>query len=133
MNLLEDDPIVDYADVFKLKLQETGKSSSGFNTNDFCNPTKRAAPSPAMSGHVTMKVPPRLLSDQMINVFFQEWAPLFPVLHRPTFLKLYAEFVADPDSIRDQQAIAQLYLVFGIAALSNEVQHSSNILAKSFC
>ena len=57
----------------------------------------------------------------MINIFFQEWAPLFPVLHRPTFLKIYTDYVANPECLQDQQSIAQLNLVFGIAALSAEV------------
>lgn len=69
----------------------------------------------------TSTAPPRLVSDQMVNIFFQEWAPLFPVLHRPTFLKLYEDYTANPEKVEDKQAIAQLYLVFGIAALSAEV------------
>ena len=66
-------------------------------------------------------MPSRMASDQMINIFFQEWASLFPILHRPTVLKLYSDFAADSDNIKDQHAMAQLFLVFGIAALSAEV------------
>jgi hypothetical protein len=58
----------------------------------------------------------------MVNIFFQEWAPLFPVLHRPTFLALYEQYVANPDSMTDKKSIAQLNLVFGIAALSSDVR-----------
>jgi hypothetical protein len=57
----------------------------------------------------------------MINIFFQEWAPLFPVLHRPTFLSLYEQYVASPDTMVDKKSIAKLNLVFGIAALSSDV------------
>ena len=57
----------------------------------------------------------------MINIFFQEWAPLFPILHRPTFLDIYEKYVADPESITNRHAIAQLNLIFGISALSAEV------------
>jgi hypothetical protein len=57
----------------------------------------------------------------MINIFFQEWAPLFPILHRPTFLSLYEQYVATPEIMSDQKSIAQLNLVFGIAALSSDV------------
>ena len=57
----------------------------------------------------------------MINIFFQEWAPLFPVLHRPTFLRTYEEYVANPDAMADKKSIAQLNLIFGIAALSSGV------------
>lgn len=59
----------------------------------------------------------------MVNIFFQEWAPLFPIIHRPTFLKLYTEYIADPESLKNPHSIAQLNLVFGIAALSAEVRH----------
>jgi hypothetical protein len=57
----------------------------------------------------------------MINIFFQEWAPLFPVLHRPTFLSLYELYVASPETMVDKKSIAKLNLVFGIAALSSDV------------
>ena len=63
-----------------------------------------------------------MASDQMVNLYFQEWSPLFPILHRPTVLNLYAAFVADPDSIKSPQEVAQVYLIFGIAALSAEVR-----------
>jgi hypothetical protein len=71
---------------------------------------------------ISFKAPPRLVSDQLINIFFQEWAPLFPVLHRPTFLRLYEEYVANPDGMEDKKSLAQLNLVFSIAALSSEVR-----------
>jgi hypothetical protein len=70
---------------------------------------------------VAFNAPPRLVSDQMVNIFFQEWAPLFPVLHRPTFLALYEQYVAGPDTMVDKKSIAKLNLVFGIAALSSDV------------
>ena len=57
----------------------------------------------------------------MINIFFQEWAPLFPILHRTTFLDLYADCMANPEAVKDQHVVAQLNLIFGIAALSAEV------------
>lgn len=45
---------------------------------------------------------------------------MFPVLHKPTFLRLYEEFMADPDKITEPHRLAQLHLVFGIAGLSSE-------------
>lgn len=63
-----------------------------------------------------------MVSDQMINIFFQEWAPLFPVLHRPTVLKVYADYVNEPEGVKDNHSLAQLNLIFGIAALSAEVR-----------
>ena len=107
-------------DAFKLKVQETGKPCASFNTDAFFstapnNHTDEASdPQPA--------APPRLISDQLVNIFFQEWAALFPALHRPAFLTLYEQFVADPEGFQDANSIAQLYLVFGIAALSSDVR-----------
>lgn len=60
----------------------------------------------------------------MVNTFFQEWAPLFPVLHRPTFLKTYQQYVTDAGSIEDTRDIAQLNLVFCIGAFAREVCRS---------
>ena len=60
-------------------------------------------------------------SDQMVNIFFQEWAPLFPVLHRPAFLTLYEQYTANSSNVQDKKSLAQLNLVFAIASLSSEV------------
>jgi hypothetical protein len=108
------------SDAFKSKVQESGRSIGNLDTKVFFNTTGSAIAPP--SAPVTFVAPPRLVSDQMINVFFQEWAPLFPIFHRPTFLQLYADYVTDPGSITDRQSLAQLNLVFGLAALSSEVQ-----------
>ncbi|KAL8686683.1 MAG: hypothetical protein Q9218_006939 [Villophora microphyllina] len=109
-------------DTFKAKVGESGKQCPNIGTQAFFASCKSppASPRGSPAKPLTAKAPPRLVSDQMINIFFQEWAPLFPVLHRPTFLKMYAEYVADPEGLEDQHTIAQLNLVFGIAALSAE-------------
>lgn len=65
-------------------------------------------------------LPPRIFSDRCVNVFFQEVAPLFPVLHKPTFLRVYEEFVANPKKVRGHHKLAQLYLVFSIAGVASE-------------
>ncbi|KAL8827754.1 MAG: hypothetical protein Q9170_006887 [Blastenia crenularia] len=109
-------------DTFKTKVQESGKPCSKFETESFFATCKSLTSSPKASSarSPVAKAPPRLVSDQMINIFFQEWAPLFPVLHRPTFLNFYTQCMADPEHMNDQHAVAQLNLVFGIAALSAE-------------
>lgn len=73
--------------------------------------------------------PPRMFSDQMTNIYFQEWAPLIPVIHRPAFLRLYEQFIANPEMIKEKPSVAQLNLVFCIAASSVGVcsNHSSRI------
>lgn len=60
-----------------------------------------------------------MFSDRCVNVFFQEWAPLFPVLHKPSFLRLYEEYMSDPEAMTDSHKLAQLNLVFGIAGISS--------------
>lgn len=83
---------------------------------------KNANPSTKrLSTHIASKVPSRMVSDQMINIFFQEWAPLFPVLHRPTVLKAYVDYLDESEGVKDKHTLAQLNLIFGIAALSAEV------------
>lgn len=67
-----------------------------------------------------LKIPSRMASDQMINIFLQEWSPLFPILNRQETLKEYTEFVADPEGLDDNHTIAKLYLIFCIGAISAE-------------
>jgi len=61
----------------------------------------------------------------MVNIFLQEWSPLFPVLHRPTFLEQYEEYVSSTATTKDEMSIAMLNLVFGIATLSSEVSNQT--------
>ena len=112
-----------FPDTFKLKVQESGKPYIDFKTQAFFATDRKggAYPKEMLTRAPVQKVPPRLVSDQLVNIFFQEWAPLFPVLHRPTFLELYTNYVGNTDAVKDQHSIAQLHLVFGIAALSAEV------------
>ncbi|KAI1081256.1 fungal-specific transcription factor domain-containing protein [Whalleya microplaca] len=117
-----------FIEAFKRKLQENGKSCSDFNPEAFlhiqgCHPLVSKPPSQSL------RVPPRLFSDRCVNVYFQEWAPLFPVLHKPTFLRLYEEFVADSDKVKNNHKLAQLYLVFSIAGLSGDLPDTEQIAA----
>lgn len=69
-----------------------------------------------------IQTPPRLVSDQLINIFFQEWAPLYPVVHRPTILKAYEQYLNSVESLQSSpRDLTQLNLVFGIAALASTV------------
>ncbi len=110
-------------DTFKAKVQESGKPCSEFKTEAFFVTTKKGkAPTKKSSIYIASRVPSRMVSDQMINIFFQEWAPLFPVVHRPTVLKVYADYVSEPESVKNNHSLAILNLIFGIAALSAEVR-----------
>ncbi|KAG6184492.1 hypothetical protein E4U36_001934 [Claviceps purpurea] len=104
---------------FKRKLQELGTLCTDFNPEAFLH-VQGCAPLALEQPNQTSKPPPRIFSDRCVNVYFQELAPLFPVLHKPSFLRTYEEFVLDPDKIRCRYKIAQLYLVFAIAGVSSE-------------
>lgn len=86
-------------------------------------PQTRSTSGPLGTLETLLERPPRLLSDQYINIFFQEWAPLLPILHRPQILRMYEEYLASPDAeSNDKEAVAQLFLIFDIAALSSRQQ-----------
>ena len=117
-----------FIEAFKHKVQEKGRSTADINTNRLLERNvNQSDTTEEPDSLVTWKAPPRLVSDQLINVYFQEWAPLFPVLHRPTFLGLYERYVADSDQVTDNAEIAQLNLVFGIASLSSGTRSSEDL------
>lgn len=100
------------------KLEARGVSSSSFSTKALTAFPARNYQRKASS----LQSPPRLVSDQLVNIYFQEWAPLYPVVHRSTLLKAYDRYLADPSLLKDQPlTIIQLNLIFGIAALSSMV------------
>ncbi|KAJ5588406.1 hypothetical protein N7537_011084 [Penicillium hordei] len=106
-----------FADVFTNKLVSEGKSATKVPTGALT-----ALPTLVVQGvpNQPVKTPPRLVSDQLINIFFQEWAPLYPVVHRPTILKAYEQYLNNYETLqRNPHVMAQLNLIFGIAALSS--------------
>lgn len=116
------------ADTFKAKFQESGRPCSEFKTEACFAIRKKDSPSTKRSStSIAPRIPSRMVSDQMINIFFQEWAPLFPVVHRPTVLKAYADYVNEPEGVKDNHSLAQLNLIFGIAALSSEVRTTEDL------
>ncbi|KAL1655464.1 DNA-binding transcription factor cat8 [Didymella pomorum] len=115
-----------FVEAFKQKAQGTGRLHTDINSAVFFGTGARAATVSAKR-IVSFKAPPRLVSDQMINIFFQEWAPLFPVLHRPTFLGLYEQYVSNPEELTDKKSIAKLNLCFGIAALSSDSRDGDDV------
>lgn len=120
-----------YADSFYRRVQEAGRSLPSIRPETFLETNTKPSYQARDISAVSWKAPPRLVSDQLINIFFQEWAPLFPVLHRPAFLTLYDEFVNSSEPLSDRKALAQLNLVFGIASLANDVSqyHSLSLRA----
>ncbi|KAF2005548.1 C6 transcription factor FacB [Amniculicola lignicola CBS 123094] len=114
-------------EAFKQRAQEKGRSCSEINSGAFFGAGTKSTPPRSPARIVSYKAPPRLVSDQMINIFFQEWAPIFPVLHRPGFLHLYEQYVSSPDTMSDKKSIAKLNLVFGIAALSSDPRDGQDV------
>lgn len=117
-----------FIELFKRKVAETGKTCSDFNPEAFLH-IQGTQPLLVDTEECPSGAPPRLFSDRCVNVFFQEWAPLFPILHKPTFLRLYEEFVADPTKIKNDYKTAQLYLVFSIAGLSDSMPDLAQVAA----
>ncbi|OPB37079.1 Zn2Cys6 transcriptional regulator [Trichoderma guizhouense] len=112
----------------KRKMQDSGKPCSDFTPDAFLH-IQGCTPLVAKMSEQPSRVPPRLFSDRCVNVFFQEWAPLFPVLHKPTFLRIYEEFVNDPERVKCNYKLAQLYLVFSLAGLSSEAPDIQQVAA----
>ncbi|KAL2869320.1 C6 transcription factor FacB/Cat8 [Aspergillus lucknowensis] len=106
-----------FADVFTAKLANQGRLSPETSTKALT-----ASPTPISNSHLDqapLKTAPRLVSDQLINIFFQEWAPLYPVVHRPTILKAYEQYLSNSESFQgNKHDVARLNLIFAVAALS---------------
>lgn len=116
-----------FIEAYKRKVQEDGKSTTDIDTDRLLATQKADDSPPTPTSTVVFKTPSRMVSDQLVNIFFQEWAPMFPILHRPTFLKLYERYTADSDAVCDKAEIAQLNLVFGIAAISGGARSSEDL------
>ncbi|KAL2823104.1 fungal-specific transcription factor domain-containing protein [Aspergillus granulosus] len=105
-----------FADVFTAKLTSQGRLTPATSTKALT-----ASPTPISPARLdkALETAPRLVTDQLINIFFQEWAPLYPVVHRPTILKAYEQYLSNSESFQgNKHDVAQLNLIFAVAALS---------------
>ncbi|KAE8353643.1 fungal-specific transcription factor domain-containing protein [Aspergillus coremiiformis] len=106
-----------YSNVFTNRLMDQGRLPPHVSTKAL---TALPAVISASRTDQVVKTAPRLVSDQLINIFFQEWAPLYPVVHRPTILKAYEQYLSNTETLQDSKlGMAQLNLIFGIAALAS--------------
>ncbi|KAL4806662.1 fungal-specific transcription factor domain-containing protein [Aspergillus unguis] len=104
-----------FADVFTTKLAGQGRLAPETSTKALT-----ASPTPISQSRLdqALKTAPRLVSDQLINIFFQEWAPLYPVVHRPTILKAYEQYLSNSETFQgNKHEVVQLNLIFAVAAL----------------
>ncbi|KAE8373268.1 fungal-specific transcription factor domain-containing protein [Aspergillus bertholletiae] len=106
-----------YSGVFTNRLVDQGRLPPNISTKAL---TTSPAPISTSRTDQVVKTAPRLVSDQLINIFFQEWAPLYPVVHRPTILKAYEQYLSSTETSHgSKHDMAQLNLIFGIAALAS--------------
>lgn len=106
-----------FTDAFTGKLNDQGKLAPEASTQSLTQSPPAVC---HIRGPQTIETPPRLVSDQLINIYFQEWAPLYPVVHRPTVLKAYEQYLTNAESMQNTpHDLAQLNLIFGIAALAS--------------
>jgi hypothetical protein len=108
---------IDEVAEMKRSLQDQRKTPSSINVDSFFirSQSESKLPDPQLCSP-----PARMLSDKLINIFFQEFSPLFPILHRPSFLNLYDQYTTSPSTLMDPKSLAQLHLVFAIASLSSQ-------------
>ncbi|EKV05043.1 hypothetical protein PDIG_38710 [Penicillium digitatum PHI26] len=65
------------------------------------------------------KLPPTEYCNQLKDLYFQSIAPLFPILHGPTFHERYRRFSKDPDQA-SLAWLALLFTILGTAVLALE-------------
>ncbi|KGO67301.1 Transcription factor, fungi [Penicillium expansum] len=65
------------------------------------------------------KLPPTEYCNQLKDLYFQSIAPLFPILHSPTFHERYRRFSKDPDQA-SLAWLALLFTILGTAVLALE-------------
>ncbi|EWC44167.1 hypothetical protein DRE_06992 [Drechslerella stenobrocha 248] len=119
-----------FIDIFKSRMKETSPCDIEFSGNTFFTRKERIVKIfPNRSAAHAVKPPPRMISDLLVNAFFQEYHPLFPILHRPKFLSIYDNLInCEPDSPeypREYHEIAQLFLVFSIASSQSETRNTA--------
>jgi hypothetical protein len=60
-------------------------------------------------------LPSKTSAEKLVNSFFNTWQPLFPVLHRPSFLWDFDAMYTEKGS-KDPARSAQVWLVLAISA-----------------
>ncbi|KAL3445363.1 hypothetical protein BJX65DRAFT_297083 [Aspergillus insuetus] len=122
-----------FANVFTTKLTDQGRLAPATSIEALTTSPTPISPSRLDQA---LKTAPRLVSDQLINIFFQEWAPLYPVVHRPTILKAYEQYLANSESFQgNKHDVAQLNLIFAVAALSatSRTNQDSSLFEDNWC
>ena len=110
--------------MLRQRLGDAGHSTEKFEVDGFFKGQKVVISKDIDIPKGSIRAPPTLLSDQLVQAYFQEYHLLFPVLHRLSFLGLYQKLVNDDgaaaSTLRDHE-VAQLFLVFATAHQHLEV------------
>ncbi|KAK6530146.1 hypothetical protein TWF694_003514 [Orbilia ellipsospora] len=119
-----------FIDIFKSRMKQTSPCDIEFSGNTFFTRKERIVKIfPNRSAAHAVKPPPRMISDLLVTAFFQEYHPLFPILHRPKFLSIYENLINceqdSPEYPREYHEIAQLFLVFSIASSQSETRNTA--------
>ncbi|KAK6332899.1 hypothetical protein TWF696_002918 [Orbilia brochopaga] len=119
-----------FIDIFKSRMRETSPCDIEFSGNTFFTRKEKIVKIfPNRSAAHAVKPPPRMISDLLVTAFFQEYHPLFPILHRPKFLSIYENLISceqdSPEYPREYHEIAQLFLVFSIASSQSETRNTA--------
>jgi len=65
--------------------------------------------------NTTFALPSKASAEKLVNTFFNNWHPLFPVLHRPSFQWDFDAMYTEKAS-KDPAHLAQMWLVLAISA-----------------
>ncbi|KAF8443457.1 fungal-specific transcription factor domain-containing protein [Terfezia claveryi] len=120
-----------FVDFFKRTLQGTGRLKHDFDIGSFF--MNQSSGNTQALQQAPSNAPSRLSSDHLITAFFQQYHPLFPILHRPSFLKQYEKLISCseistvPSKILSKYSLVQLYLVFAIAARNSEMHNKAEV------
>ncbi|KAK9375463.1 fungal-specific transcription factor domain-containing protein [Lipomyces chichibuensis] len=109
-----------FAEVFQEKVGSKYVNLSSlaenlFNTVDLSSSLPRYHFDDSHSSSIP-SLPPRVLADQLVNFFFKDWHPIFPVLHVPTFMADYEKVYNASTLLGKEEFLVQLYQIFAISS-----------------
>ncbi|KAK7205630.1 fungal-specific transcription factor domain-containing protein [Myxozyma melibiosi] len=127
-----------FADILRNRLKNLesstclGHMSSLFKTIDLSSTLPRYVSD--STSPVVPSLPPRVLADQLVDSFFRDWHPLFPILHIPTFRSDFQRLYSSSTLLGKEEFLVQLYLVFAISArqTSSAVPESADLYERQW-
>jgi hypothetical protein len=120
-------------ELFKRRLQLSKNISVEFDdVLPFYKPTSGDQPTDdadeLTDANTTFALPSKSSVEKLVQAFFKDWHPLFPVLHRPSFQWDFDAMYTEKAS-KDPAHLAQMWLVLAIAARDST---ASNVWIRFF-